>query len=527
LIIRELNRSLRAKLAEKWIRLGQEHTIDEKELFKVVSSYEKLFESLIRRNVFYSNPLTVLVILQSWEVNQAHDMEAGSYGYLWEELITRALRKDGSKPTDLDLKYTYLSRLAYYLFDRDQTSISTQEMKQVYDEYNRLYSVHFNQSDMLRDLAEARILTCIDGNNRFKHKYVYYYFVARYFKENLANPDESNKLRSQLSGMADTVHYEEYANILSLYVYRTKNREIIEHLLNNVRQIYDEHEPCDLEEHVKFINRMYKEVPTLELPETTFTENREKHRQKLDQEEEEHYQELENVTDADYKTVYKRDLSDILKINIALKSLQVLGQILRNSPGSLRADLKFEITKESYRLGLRTLSVLLSIAETNLDTFRRYYASLIGEQRDVGGIKSAGEPGQALLRLADAIIIDLTQGCAYGIIKRISQSVGLEELSETYAQVLRDEGGDTASLLIDLSIKLDHFTGMPEAEIRSIHKKLQKNTFAFVTLRDMVANFLYLSPVHQQTLQSLAKLLEMRSRDPKMLLGREKRLLKS
>jgi len=170
--------------------------------------------------------------------------------------------------------------------------------------------------------------------------------------------------------------------------------------------------------------------------------------------------------------------------------------------------------------------VLLSIAETNLDEFRKYFAFIIREQRDLRSGDQDEEPSQALLRLADAIIIDLTQGCAYGIIKAISHSVGLEELSEVYAKVLREQP-NTASLLIDLSIKLDHFTGMPEGEIRTITKKMRKNMFAFVTLRDMVANYLYLSTIHQQTLQSLGRLLEIRTRDPKMLLGREKKLLKS
>src|SRR5205807_4352990 len=117
---------------------------------------------------------------------------------------------------------------------------------------------------------------------------------------------------------------------------------------------------------------------------------------KLDQEDERR-QELEEISDEDYKTEYKRELSDVLKINIAVKTLQVLGQILRNSPGSLRGDLKVAITKESYKVGLRTLRVLLSIAETNLDDFRRYFAAIIGEQRDIVHVRIDAEPSQALL----------------------------------------------------------------------------------------------------------------------------------
>jgi len=81
-----------------------------------------------------------------------------------------------------------------------------------------------------------------------------------------------------------------------------------------------------------------------------------------------------------YKEVtYSSQLSDVLKVNMALKTLQVIGQILRNSPGSMRGNVKFDITKESYGLGLRVLRVVLALAETNMELLREYFSRFIGE----------------------------------------------------------------------------------------------------------------------------------------------------
>jgi hypothetical protein len=43
-------------------------------------------------------------------------------------------------------------------------------------------------------------------------------------------------------------------------------------------------------------------------------------------------------TAQDYK--YDRQLQDVVKLNIAFKTLQILGQVLRNFPGSLEGVLK-------------------------------------------------------------------------------------------------------------------------------------------------------------------------------------------
>ena len=83
----------------------------------------------------------------------------------------------------------------------------------MYGEYVRLYRVTFSLERMLNELEAARMLKKVDGNYQFKYKYVYYYFVARYFKETIGVPDEARELKNRLLEMADRVHNEEYANI--------------------------------------------------------------------------------------------------------------------------------------------------------------------------------------------------------------------------------------------------------------------------------------------------------------------------
>ncbi|HEX8176636.1 MAG TPA: hypothetical protein VF543_16205 [Pyrinomonadaceae bacterium] len=518
--IKELGYRLRGKLINKWISLGSEYTTDEKELALDVTRKENIVNTVLGKNILPSYPMTILTVLQTWEANQSNNTATGSYGYLYEELITRALREVSANATDVDTKYTYISRIAYYLFDNEQIGLDEHQLKEVNQEYFRLYRIHFHEEKMIQELEASHILQRVEGIYRFKYKYIYYYFVARYFRENLNNKKEKTKLRKQLRDMVDKVYYEEYSNILIFLVYLTKDREIIERFMENARKIYDEHEPCDLDRHVAFINQMYKETLPLSLPATDLEENRDQYRQKLDEAEEEEsaaQQSMDKREAEQLKIKYDKNLSDIFKINIALKTLDLMGQVLRNFPGSLLGDLKFQLTQESYQLVLRTLRAVFVVAEQSLTEMRTFYSQLIQERR---GIKSDIE----LARTTDELLIWLTIAAAYGMIKRVSHAVGIENLNETYREVLEHEGNKTSVSLIDLSIKLDHFSALPEVEIRALHKKLRDNRFAYTILRDLVANYMYLFPLDQRTRQSIGALLDIKISDPKYLDNESKKL---
>jgi len=102
--------------------------------------------------------------------------------------------------------------------------------------------------------------------------------------------------------------------------------------------------------------------------------------------------------------------------------------------------------------------------------------------------------------------------------------LGHQKLTETYAQVLREAGNNSATRLIDLSIKLDN-GGVPETEIQELGKRFRKNNFGFSVLRDMVANYLYLFPVEQSTKQRLGQLVDINTSGPGMMIGRDKKML--
>jgi hypothetical protein len=127
--------------------------------------------------------------------------ENGSFGYLYEVLITSALNSTlGDKP-QLDKKYTFHSLLAFRLFESKTDLVGVSVVNNLLDEYARSFRIRVNKSELLRDLEQARVLVKEDGNYSFGYAHYFYYFLARYFKNHINGPDGPH-LRMQLREIA-------------------------------------------------------------------------------------------------------------------------------------------------------------------------------------------------------------------------------------------------------------------------------------------------------------------------------------
>ncbi len=502
--IREFGYVLRSRLIRKWHTLGREYTEDDRALTQTVIESEELVNTLIGKNLLPAFPVTVLTILQTAEAySKSPNMATGSYGQLYEALITASLAQVSRKSVDVGTKYTYISRIAYFLFERGQSTATLADLEEIHKEYHREYKIRLNVTQMLADLDLAQILCTDGGRYRFKYKYIYCYFVAKYFQDNLGGLSTDIRLRTQLLSVVDHIYYEDYANIVIFYVYLTKDRELIEHILQNAKQIYADVEPCDLESHVQFINELQIGELNYLLPSSSVEKNREDYSRRQDESE----SDGDSATESEggRSITYCEELSPAQKLNISLKTLRIMGQVLRNFPGVLKADLKFQLAQESYQLGLRTLRAILQLAERDIQGLRTYYSELLKERM------ALDDDDPKLLKSTDDLIVLLARRLGFAMVKRVSHAVGLKELEETYQDVMRADGDLTSVKVIDLAIKLDHFTDFPKPELQGLIDLTSRNFYAFTLLRDMAANYLYLFPADYRTKQWVGEKLNIKT----------------
>jgi Calcineurin-like phosphoesterase/ATPase family associated with various cellular activities (AAA) len=495
--IREFGYRLRAQLIERWHSLGRERVLSENDLAHEASRTERLVEAILGKNLLPSYPFVVLTLLQLAEAGRESSRDAGSYGSMYESLIVSALAKD-SKPSDIDVNYAFLSLVAHRMFTLDRRFLSQAEIDDIGKEYEEKVAIQPHLERRLPILSQRKILKLSDSHWEFHYPYIYYYFIARWFRDRVgADPS----IREELLMMADNVATERNTNILVFYLALSQDFALVERVLLNAQKIYSSHAPCDFTTSVEFLDTLFKGATFKKTLPSGSKNDRDAHRATLDVED----------TQLEYSQTREgsegQEFREVLELNIAFKTLQILGQFVRNFPGSLEASLKRRIVEQCYSLGLRSLSSIFGVAEQSLDELRLYFSELVRDRRAL--LSESDER-----RAGDQGILWLTRACAFGVIKRISNAVGLEELEQTFDAIIKDNN-TISTRLIDISVKLDHFAHPPEAEIMDLGKDVRKSPFISVVLNDLVNQYLLTFPVSQKQRQRLLSWLEIKGPTPK------------
>jgi hypothetical protein len=499
-LIEELNRVQRGALIEKWVTLGRPDWEQEDQLHREVLAKEKIINALLGRQLVPAYPIVVMAMLQTMESMRSPNTVSGSYGELYEALITDRLARVSKKATDLGIKYALISQIAYRMYEREANSVSDEEVAVICDEYFAEYQIRRSPQALISDLVETGIFRQADGNFRFFYPYYYHFFVARYFRDKISDNLRGRDIRDRLVYMADRVYYEQYANILVFYLYLTKDTEVIEQILGNAERIYSSYSPCLLEADIESLNRMSSEPPSpVALICEDIRKNREEFRKTLDEIEEQ----ATGATEGREKLVYGEDVGELVKLNIALKTIHIFGQVLRSFPGDIKKELKIRIAEQCYLLGLRVLGMALGCIDANADFLRTQFILLLQERRVDD---SAGMLGTA----ATKAVLDLSILWAFAIVKTLSRAVGMEELSETYKEVLRRHEDKLSIQIIDSSIRLDHFGAFPEDQMERLHKRTHRsNLIAYCVLRNLLVTYYQLYPASHQNRAKFAPMFDI------------------
>jgi 3',5'-cyclic AMP phosphodiesterase CpdA len=503
--IKELGHRLRAHLIHKWLSLGRESASDLSTLEFEVRATEKIITSLLGRRVVPKNAFNILTLLHMMEAAQPQATFDGSYGALYEVLIKTSVSLAASEATeDIEPTFTYASLVAYQMYEHDRSGLSETELRRIHTDYVNRFHFPSDFQKMLRELIKAKVLEQTNGTHRFKYPHIYYYFVAKYFERAIRRNDQhSAELREKLRRMSERLHNREYANIILFYVHLAEDWETTTYIIDAAERIFANEEVANLDSDVGFVNRLHKETSKLSLPDTDIERHQDEYRRQKDEAEQD---ESEEALSLERDAKYDDRLSELNKVDIAFKTLDVLGQVLRSLAPTFEGDQKLKVTHCCYNLGLRTLRRVLSAAETNIDGLRIYFTAIIKE-------RCALEPQQLtssqLARRSDEAIIWFAHMCTYGTIKRMSFAVGHRQLADTYERVLSSNSGNTAVGLIDLQIKLEHFAALPDFEITRIRDKVIGNPFGYSVLRQMIADYLYLFRIDIRTLQRLGAMFSI------------------
>jgi hypothetical protein len=484
----EFGFKLRAKLIEKWHRLGRPESEGTNGAIKITT---QLVDTLLGRNMVPPYPMFVLSILQGFEANQTHSEALGAFGYHYELLIMgaldAALRSEQRLSFTPDAIFTALSYVAYSAFSNGQNFVTKDEFTEQINLYHSKHDTDLPQEQVARILESSRLLRCEDGCYYFKYEYVLYYFLAKYFQRELHSAKRQGQARDQLAGCIDHLHVERNANALIFVLYLTRDELLIEKVLEKGKSLFARFEPEALEK-PQFLTSISEQGLDLALPSPSAL--REDVHSADDQDETD---EVDSVIE--HGDEGKVDI-DASEINVALKCLQIMGQIVRNNPGALEAEMKLNVVRECYDLGLRIMSGFLTLYNNELENFRDIFVSWGQEQEPDLAPERLSEKVKSMMYLFPVRLI-------VGIVKRLSASVGSEHLRETYYKLKKEYTGHTVGL-IDVSIKVDHFSSFPVDEVIRQFEAMRGSIFHQNVLQLAVVRHFLLFPETPQTRSRVA-----------------------
>lgn len=490
----------RADLIKKWYFLGRRFTHDERELFRQAVQAEKTVSSLLGRNFIPSHPIFIITILQLLEANIPVQTAptCGSYGFLYESLLTMALARSSRLNVDLNTQYNYLSEFAYFLFKSRVNSVSTDAAFDWHQWYCKAYSERLDFEQLLSGFCEAAVLCIEDNTVSFQYLYMYYYFVGRYFRDHIGE----EAIQNHISSMSKRLHHTESANILLFLSYLSRDPLIISSILEASRNLFLSYHEFDLAEDTEFLRGLMTNVPQWVLDSSHPEERRRKLLALEDELEAAQIEHEENGATTDESVKVDGDLREALQINVAFKTIQILGQILRNFAGSLKGQPKLELAEECYSLGLRVLKFMFDAVEADQEDIVQFLAEFLRSRH----------PAWSYERLTDqvaSLLFNLLQGLAFVVVKHISDSVGSYKLSMTFDELL-GEADMMSYRFIDLSIRLDYYHGFPNKEVFQLYKDVQRNPFSPHLLRHLVWYYFYIYPARHSLRKSVCAKLDIK-----------------
>jgi hypothetical protein len=495
------------RIIEKWLLLGGEET----DPTTFVSSLEKIrraMDAIFGKNYVPPYPPYILSILQASEAAIPLDLKANAHGYFYELFITQLIAKNSSSAVAINILKAYLSHIAYAMHRSQTLELILSDIEVLHNKLSDEFEVLDSFASQIDHLVKMQILTPNNDALRFRQPYIYYYFLAFYLHNHV---DEAEVIEA-INEMVRHLYREEFASTLLFLSHLTKDKRILEAILAVSSLEFVEFMPARLEGDIEFLRSLQTDFGAIEIPDKDFVDLRREELARL---------ERERIDELEYEQVNKSELEShatlLGRLNAAIKTIQILGQYLKNFPADLAKSEKDRIVLSAVELGGRVLAGILGLIRENQENAVKGMVCLLAK-------RNPELQEEELRKKAAGVLSTLSELASTGMIWRLAQALGSSELMQAYDRFFGEQSSSFLKL-IHLALKLDHNAEFPEAFLIKQKKEIGSSAFIFRLLQNLVSRRLFMFPADYRLKQKLSELLNL---DYKKIVARrpEQQLLK-
>ena len=196
-------------------------------------------------------------------------------------------------------------------------------------------------------------------------------------------------------------------------------------------------------------------------------------------------------------------LDGLGQVVVAAKTVELLGQTLRNYYGSLLIGKKLEIGKDALDLALRAVTAFYELIGSDGFGFVEFLVESRREYEKEHLKESTRRSDRELERWARGLVFNIFRMVGGAIIRKVANSLGFEQLRPTLQQLVPSDAS-ISYRMVELAALLDGPTDIPKAKIESMARELRNNPLGFQILRDFAMQRVYRYPTDFQDKQWLA-----------------------
>ncbi len=480
----------RNELAEKWLALDPSSADEPQLLSRRVVDVKRMMDVAIGANFVPSFPVFLLPILQADEHSRPVDVSASTYGYFYELLIRQSLAVSASRE-QFDIWLHYLAFLAYAMFARGIGELSEADLRALHADFERrrMLSVSFMQ--IMGELTQRRILEQRGNGYAFKYPYIAYYFVASYLRDHI----DDEPVREQIRTLTRNLSNEDNANILLFLAHVSRSSFIIHEMLLAAAAVFDTDAPEDLSRPLIPPGEVNRSLSELAVADRPAKETRAAYLARMDEIEESASTTARGEEEGNPTTLYLQEMGR------ALKTLQILGQLLKSFPGSMDGELKMKIARACRDIGLRVLGSFTRVLEQSRDDF------IVGVVETLRAEYPDMEMDQ-LRQKVESALFTLLHLASYGIVRRVSFAIGSPHLDTVYDALLQAEPSPFMTL-VRTALRLDHSRGFPSEAVLNADKEFAGLPLPSIALRRMVVTHFHLFEEPMSVKQRVCDRLEI------------------
>ena len=482
-----LGNAKRHELITKWYSLQNEFAnTDINVITKINNTSEKVASLLGTTNGFIpALPIYILGILQNIDSALSTSFSGSEYGFLYDSLINKnlsTLKYNDSGQLNIDVNV--LSALAFDLLKNEDSYFSADTLHRVSEMYSNKKRVPVQSDSILKKMVQARLIELIGDNTyRFRYPYVFYFFAGRYIAYNLSEVD----VIEQVDYMCQRLYNEKYGNIIIFLCHFANSKEIIDRILSVASIALEKYDTFTFDKHPdifgkasEIINQVVSRISVG--TEDDVIDNRQKELERRDSVgmQDGTVRETEEISEEDAQK--EQDIADL---SAAMRTIDVLGQIIKNYPGDIDGEVKEQIINEIYSLGMRVTEALISTIGVLEEDFIQYLIERMKE-------KEHSPDPEDLKRNVHKVFVLMIANMTMSMIRKISLALYnpclLEVVSDTFSK-----SQTVAKQLIIADLELNRLKHPDIEKTIKLNEELLKSrstAFAESVLRTIVARYL-------------------------------------